>query len=57
VNRTHSINLEPLSGPRQDLKALGCCFTEEEVWGVIKALPPDKAPGLDGFTGRFLQVV
>jgi hypothetical protein len=45
VNCTHSINLEPLSGPRQDLKALGCCFTEEEVWRVIKTLPPDKAPG------------
>jgi hypothetical protein len=30
-------------------------FTEFEVWGVIKSLPPDKAPGPDGFTTRFLQ--
>jgi hypothetical protein len=30
-------------------------FTEAEVWDVIKALPPDKAHGLDGFTARFLQ--
>jgi hypothetical protein len=30
--------------------------TEEEVWAVIKSLLPDKAPGPDGFTARFLQV-
>jgi hypothetical protein len=31
-------------------------FTKEEVWGIIKELPPDKAPGPGGFTMRFLQV-
>jgi hypothetical protein len=30
-------------------------FMESEVWSVIKALPPDKAPGPDGFTSHFLQ--
>jgi hypothetical protein len=31
-------------------------FTEEEVWATIKALPSDKAPGPDGYTGRFYKV-
>jgi hypothetical protein len=29
--------------------------SEEEVWNTIKQLPPDKAPGPDGFTGRFYK--
>jgi hypothetical protein len=29
--------------------------TDEEVWGVIKELPPDRAVGLDGFVGAFYQ--
>jgi hypothetical protein len=27
-----------------------------DEWNVISSLPPDKAPGSDGFTVRFLQV-
>jgi hypothetical protein len=23
-------------------------FTEDEVWNVVRTLPPDKAPGPDG---------
>nr|ABF99797.1 retrotransposon protein, putative, LINE subclass [Oryza sativa Japonica Group] len=48
-----------------DLHSLGLCpahlggldnpFSEEEVWAVVKALPSDKAPGPDGFTGRFYK--
>jgi hypothetical protein len=30
-------------------------FTEDEVWLTIKKLPGDKAPGLDGLTGRFYK--
>jgi hypothetical protein len=30
-------------------------FIEEEVLQVIRSLPPNKTPGLDGFTTRFLQ--
>jgi hypothetical protein len=30
-------------------------ITEEEVWNTIKKLPKDKAPGPDGFTGRFYR--
>jgi hypothetical protein len=32
-------------------------FTEDEVLRVIHFLPPDKAPGPDGFTTHFLRVV
>jgi hypothetical protein len=31
-------------------------FSEEEVWNTIKLLSSDKAPGSDGFTGRFYKV-
>lgn len=30
-------------------------ITEEEVWAAIKALPSDKAPGPDGFTGALYK--
>jgi hypothetical protein len=30
-------------------------ISEEEVWSTIKQLPADKAPGPDGFTGRFYK--
>jgi hypothetical protein len=41
-NREHNINLDEL-------------ITEEEVWGVIKDMPHDRAPGLDGFISAFYQ--
>jgi hypothetical protein len=31
-------------------------FLKEEIWNTIKSLPSDKAPGPDGFTGRFYKV-
>jgi hypothetical protein len=38
-----------------DLAGLDYRFTEDEVWSIIMGLPPDKAPGPDGFIARFLQ--
>ena len=38
-----------------DLSDLELPFTEE-VWRTIKQLPSDKAPGPDGYTGRFYKV-
>jgi hypothetical protein len=56
VSRTYAINLGMLDLPRLNLSHLGECFTEEEIWTVIRAMPVDKAPGPDGFTTRFLQL-
>lgn len=46
----HSLGLSPMQ-----LGGLDDPFSEEEVWAVIKSLPSDKAPGLDGFTGRLYK--
>nr|XP_040251384.1 uncharacterized protein LOC120968563 [Aegilops tauschii subsp. strangulata] len=51
--REFAINLQALNLPRRDLLHLERPFTEEEVERVIKSMPLDKAPGPDGFTGRF----
>lgn len=50
----HSVNLELLQMPSRNLSHLEDPFTKEEVEKIVnKAMPPDKAPGPDGFTGRF----
>nr|BDI54638.1 retrotransposon protein, putative, unclassified [Triticum aestivum] len=51
--RQHTINLDGLNLPQRDLAHLEEPFTVEEVERVIKAMLMDKAPGPDGFTGRF----
>jgi hypothetical protein len=53
-DRDRTINLDNLDLPRFDLEALESPFSEE-VWNTIKELPSDKAPGPDGFTGRFYK--
>jgi hypothetical protein len=35
--------------------AMDHCFSEEEVWCVIRAMRPDKAPRPDGFISQFFQ--
>jgi hypothetical protein len=37
------------------LDSLGQKFTEDEVKEAISLMPPDKAPGSDGFTGAFFK--
>jgi hypothetical protein len=56
LDREATVNLEELNMPSFDLTDLEAPFTEEEVWKTIKSLPADKAPGPDGFTGKFYHV-
>jgi hypothetical protein len=51
----YSIDLNMLGVQQHDLYVLEAPFSEEEVWATIKDMPLDKAPGPDGFTGRFYR--
>jgi hypothetical protein len=58
LTRTHGLDLDRLQLPQLQLVTLENRFTEEEACvrgggGLIKSLPPDKAPGPDGFTTCF----
>jgi hypothetical protein len=50
------VRLDWFDLPHAYLSGLCGRFSEDEVWLVVWALPPDKAPGPDGFSTRFLQV-
>jgi hypothetical protein len=50
-----TIDLEALGVPSHALAHLDTPFSEEE-WETIKHLPSAKAPGPDGFTGRFYKI-
>jgi hypothetical protein len=54
--RHNTIDLAALGVQQHDLHMLDAPISEEEVWNTIRLLPFDKAPGLDGFTGRFYKV-
>jgi hypothetical protein len=54
-NRSVLLDFELLSIPKINLSSMARCFSEEEVWGVIHSLPPDKSTGPDRFTGLFYQ--
>jgi hypothetical protein len=54
VQRSDGVNLDCIGLPRGQLPALDQFFSEDEMWNVIKSLPPYKAPDLDGFMGCFL---
>lgn len=38
-----------------DFDSLTTPFTHEEIDAVVKEMPPDRAPGPDGFNGAFLK--
>jgi hypothetical protein len=54
---SHRIKFKVLGLPSLDRLAMSARFPEEEVWSVIKGLPPDKVPGPDGFMTQFFQVM
>jgi hypothetical protein len=45
-----ALGIQPL-----DLSEQEAAITPEEVWATIKAMPSDRAPGPDGFTGAFYK--
>ena len=53
--RTTDFNWQLLHFTDCDLSSLGDEMTDEEVIAAIKAMPSDKAPGPDGFTGAFFK--
>jgi mannosylglycoprotein endo-beta-mannosidase len=50
-NREHTMDLQLLGVQEHDLSELADIFSEEEIWGVIKELPPDRATCPDSFMG------
>jgi hypothetical protein len=55
IQRLFSLNLAACHRDAIDLSSLEAPFSEEEVRATIGALPSDKAPGPDGFTGKFYK--
>lgn len=49
------LNLDYFYQQAHDLVGLHAPISEDEVWCVIKEMSLDKAPGPDGFTGRFYK--
>ncbi|XP_073360030.1 uncharacterized protein [Aegilops tauschii subsp. strangulata] len=48
-------NWDALDLPRANLDDLEAAFTREEIAAAIADLPPDRAPGPDGFPGAFYK--
>jgi hypothetical protein len=55
TDRMRTVNLAEIGIDSHDLTELELPFGEEEVWKTILQMPSDKAPGPDGFTGRFYK--
>jgi len=53
--REHTIDLSQLQLPTLDLGDQALPFSAEEVARIVKDSPSDRAPGPDGFGGRFFK--
>lgn len=53
VARETDLDLDFLGMETHALSDLEMIFSEEEVWNTIKEMPPDRAPGPDGFIAAF----
>ena len=48
-------NLDNLIQTAADLSSLVIPFSQQKIDSMVRALPSDKAPGLDGFNIDFVQ--
>jgi hypothetical protein len=55
TNPTMVFDLAELITPHEDLSPLVAPFSEAEIEGIVNRMPPDKAPGPDGFNGHFIK--
>jgi hypothetical protein len=55
TNPTMVFHLAELITPHEDLSSLVTPFSESEIDDIVKRMPPDKAPGPDGFNGHFIK--
>jgi hypothetical protein len=51
----YELDFQAIGIQLRDLSALDQPFSVEEVNVVVREMPPDRAPGLDGFTGAFYK--
>lgn len=56
AHRDFMLDFPEIGVQQHDLSVLEVPFSEEEFWDSIQGLPSDKAPGPNGFTGRFYKV-
>jgi hypothetical protein len=54
-DQAHTIDLDQLDIPTHDLSSPDNPFTQDEVSKAVLSLPSNKAPGPDGFTGKFYK--
>jgi hypothetical protein len=54
-NRSATLDLDFFHRASMDSSILDSLITEDEVWETIRSLPADRAPGPDGYTGRFFK--
>jgi hypothetical protein len=52
---TMTFDLPQMIPPVVDLDSLVTPFMIDEIDQIVKSMPPDKAPGPDGFNGLFLK--
>ena len=48
-------NLSNMLRSQVDFDSVTIPFTHKEIDDVVKDMPPDRAPGPDGFNGAFLK--
>lgn len=55
LTRSHTLDLPYFHPEGIDLSDIDIPITDKDVWTTIKTLPSNRAPGPDGYTGRFYK--